>query len=125
MKTLAIIGYVITTFASQSIWVTFSPISTYAAEKLGVEVAYIGYLAVLYPTFFLILTIPSGLLLDRSLKTWLTTGAVLTALGGVLRLVNEASYTWLFFCQLLAAVGQPFLLNGFVPFASHLSLIHI
>ncbi|WP_333638887.1 MFS transporter [Pyrobaculum aerophilum] len=120
MKTLALIGYVIITFSSQSIWVTFSPISTYVSKELGVEVSLIGYLAVLYPTLFLILAIPSGLLLDRDLKTWLTFGAITTALGGILRTVAPTSYTWLFICQLLAAIGQPFLLNGFVPFTSHL-----
>ncbi len=112
-------GYVIITFASQSIWVTFSPAATYVAEDLAVPVEYVGYLAVLYPTFFLLLTVPSGALLDRNLRLWLAFGATATALGGLLRLAAPGSYTWLFLCQLLAAVGQPFLLNGFVPFATH------
>jgi len=119
-RALALLGYVIITFASQSIWVTFSPVATYAAEDLAVPVEYVGYLAVLYPTFFLLLTVPSGALLDRNLRLWLAFGATATALGGLLRLAAPGSYPWLFLCQVLAAVGQPFLLNGFVPFATHI-----
>ncbi len=119
-KTLALLGYVIITFASQSIWVTFSPVATYVAKDLAVPVEYVGYLAVLYPTFFLLLTVPSGVLLDKNLRLWLAFGSATTALGGLLRLAASGSYTWLFFCQVLAAVGQPFLLNGFVPFATHM-----
>jgi major facilitator 4 family protein len=119
-RALALLGYVIITFASQSIWVTFSPVATYVAEDLAVPVEYVGYLAVLYPTFFLLLTVPSGALLDRNLRLWLAFGATATALGGLLRLAAPGSYPWLFLCQVLAAVGQPFLLNGFVPFATHI-----
>jgi hypothetical protein len=34
------------------------------------------------------------------------------------RLANTSSYTWLLVCQLFGALAQPFLLNGFVPFAT-------
>ncbi|MEM0330740.1 MAG: MFS transporter [Archaeoglobaceae archaeon] len=120
MKLLLTLGFILITFASQSIWVTFSPVLSNVAEELGVQTALVGYLAVLYPLFFLILTIPSGILLDRNFRFWLTFGSVATFLGGTLRLLMPYSYAWLFSCQLFAAIGQPFLLNGFVPFASRL-----
>jgi|OSPMetMinimDraft_2_1075162.scaffolds.fasta_scaffold03546_2 major facilitator 4 family protein len=119
-RLLALVGYIVITFASQSIWVTFAPVTTYVASELAVPVEYVGYLAVLYPIFFLLLTVPSGVLLDKNLRLWLAFGVITTALGGLLRLVMPSSYLWLFFCQLLAAVGQPFLLNGFVPFTTHM-----
>lgn len=120
MKLFLTIGFILITFASQSIWVTFSPVLTNVAEELGVQTALVGYLAVLYPLFFLILTIPSGILLDRNFRFWLSFGSVMTFLGGTLRLLMPYSYAWLFICQLLSAIGQPFLLNAFVPFASRL-----
>jgi Major Facilitator Superfamily. len=119
-KALVLVGYVVVTFASQSIWVTFSPVATYVARELVAPVEHVGYLAVLYPAFFLLLTVPLGILLDKNLRLWLAFGAVTTALGGLLRLAAPDSYLWLFFCQVLAAVGQPFLLNGFVPFTTHM-----
>jgi len=116
----AAIGFILITFASQAIWVTFSPVVTNLAKELNVAESYVGYLAVLYPLFFLVLTIPSGILLDRNFKTWLIFGALTTAIGGIGRILMPNSYTWLFICQLFAAIGQPFLLNAFVPFASRL-----
>jgi major facilitator 4 family protein len=111
-------GLVLIVFASQAIWVTFSPIVTYTAEELGVSVELIGFLAVTYPIFFLILTLPSGILLDKKFKLWLGLGVLFTFIAGVGRLVNLSSYWWLLVCQLSGAFGQPFLLNAFVPFAS-------
>lgn len=120
MKHILILGFILITFASQSIWVTFSPVVTNVAEELKVSKELVGYLAVLYPLFFLILTIPSGILLDRNFRFWLTFGALMTFLGGFGRIFMPHSYAWLFVCQLFSAIGQPFLLNGFVPFASRL-----
>jgi len=111
-------GLVLIVFASQAIWVTFSPIVTYTAEELGVSVELIGFLAVTYPIFFLILTLPSGILLDKKFKLWLGLGVLFTFIASVGRLVNLSSYWWLLVCQLSGAFGQPFLLNAFVPFAS-------
>ncbi len=115
---LAVAGFVLTVFASQAIWVTFSPVVTDVAAELGTPVELVGYLAVTYPLFFLLLTMPSGLLLDRNFRLWLMFGAVLTFLAGAGRLLSLHSYTWLLVCQLFGAVGQPFLLNGFVPLAT-------
>ena len=117
-KLILLLGLALVVFASQDLWVTFSPIVTNASFALGVSVTHVGFLAITYPIFFLILTVPSGILLDRNFKLWLSLGAVLTFLGGIGRLADTSSYTWLLACQLLAALGQPLLLNGFVPFAT-------
>ncbi len=120
LKHLILVGFVLITFASQAIWVTFSPAVTLVADELDVSPELVGYLAVTYPLFFLILTIPSGVLLDRNFRFWLFFGALMTFLGGVGRVFAFTNYFFLLACQLLSAVGQPFLLNGFVPFASRL-----
>ena len=118
MRHLLALGFALITFSSQAIWVTFSPVVSYVAKELGVSNEYVGYLAVLYPLLFLVLTVPSGILLDKNFKLWLTFGATATFLGGFGRLGMPYNYLWLFICQLFAAIGQPFLLNAFAPFAS-------
>lgn len=119
MRRLALmLGLALAVFANQNIWVTFSPVVTNASSILGVSVTLVGFLAITYPIFFLLLTVPSGILLDKNFKLWLGLGAALTFVGGVGRLANTSSYTWLLVCQLFGALAQPFLLNGFVPFAT-------
>ena len=120
MRLVFLAGATTATFASQAVWVTFAPVASLVAEDLGVSVEAVGLLALLYPTFFLILTLPSGVLLDMNMRLWVTAGAVLTGLAGALRLLDPSSYQWLFLCQLLGAIGQPFLLNSFPAIASAL-----
>ncbi len=117
MRLLLLIGFAAAIFASQAIWLTYAPIASRAAGKLGVEAARIGYFVSMYPAAFLLLSIPSGILLDLNLTRSLHAGVLLTAAGGLLRLLKPLSYRWLFICQLMAATGQPFLLNGITPFA--------
>ncbi|MEB3780397.1 MAG: MFS transporter [Desulfurococcales archaeon] len=111
-------GFMLATFSSQAIWVTFSPVSTNVSEYLGVSKERIGLLALVYPILFLALTLPSGILLDRRFKASFLTGITLTGLGGVLRLANPSSYEWLLACQIMAGIGQPFILNAFAPFSA-------
>jgi len=121
MKTkLLFLGFALIVFASQAIWVTFSPILTYASRDLGVSVTVLGFFAIAYPIFFLVFTVPSGILIDRDLRKWFLFGGVVTFAGGSLRVVMPDSFSWLLACQLLGALGQPFLLNAFVPYASRL-----
>jgi len=119
IRILSLMGFVLIVFASQAVWVTFSPIVTYAAKDLGVAVEQVGLLAVTYPIFFLLLTIPSGVLLDRNFKKWFLFGAIATFFAAFGRLASF-NYWWLFACQLSGALGQPFLLNAFVPYASQI-----
>ncbi len=117
MRGILTLGFVLIVFASQAVWVTFSPIVTYAAKDFGVSVELVGLLAVTYPIFFLILTIPSGLLLDRNFKRWFLFGSITTFFAAFGRFLSM-NYWWMVVCQLSGALGQPFLLNAFVPYAS-------
>ncbi len=119
-KFLLLVGFLASVFASQEMWVTFSPIVSMIAPLLSVPNNYVGYIAITYPAFFLVLTIPSGILLDRNFKLWFIFGIVLTFLGSASRIFDMTSYLWLFSCQILGAIGQPFILNSFVPFASRI-----
>ena len=115
---LALLGLILVVFASQAIWVTYSPILTSVAALTSSSDFSIGLLAIIYPIFFLILTIPVGLLLDRNFKLWLTVGSALTFASGSLRLLSPNNYGWLLFFQILGAIGQPFSLNAFALFSS-------
>ncbi len=117
MRAVLTLGFILIVFASQAVWVTFSPIVTYAAGDFGVSVELVGLLAVTYPVFFLALTIPSGLLLDRNFKRWFLFGSITTFFAAFGRLFS-LNYWWMVACQLSGALGQPFLLNAFVPYAS-------
>ena len=115
---LTLIGLILTVFVSQDIWVTYSPILTNVAHITGVSDGSIGLLAIIYPIFFLILTIPVGILLDKNFKLWLAVGSVLTFASGAFRIFAPHTYVWLFGFQMLGAIGQPFSLNAFALFAS-------
>ncbi|BAA81281.2 putative MFS transporter [Aeropyrum pernix K1] len=117
-RSLLLAGLALSVFSSQAIWVTYSPVTSLVAEDLDVSKEEVGLLAIVYPAAFLALTIPSGVLLDRAFRTWLTVGVLLTGAAGVLRLLDPLSYEWLLACQVLAALGQPLLLNSFAPAAS-------
>ena len=117
-RPILLAGLALSTFASQAIWVTYAPVTSMVAEELGVSKEAVGALAIVYPVLFLALTVPSGILLDRNFRLWLSFGVVLTGLAGVLRLLDPRSYAWLMACQVMAGVGQPFLLNSFALFAS-------
>lgn len=52
MSHILALGLILITFASQAIWVTFSPVVTNVAEELNVSKELVGYLAVLYPPLF-------------------------------------------------------------------------
>ncbi|MFN4298184.1 MAG: MFS transporter [Thermaurantimonas sp.] len=115
-KKLYFIGYLLLTFSSQAIWITFAPVVSQIAAEVGTTATHIGMLAVLYPIFFLPLSLPAGRLIDSNLKKYVLLAVLLTALSALGRFISQDLVT-LYFCQILAAVAQPFVLNGFVPVA--------
>lgn len=97
--------------ATQVLWLTFAPVTTVAAEHYGVSENAIGWLANVFPLVYVVLAIPAGLFLDRWFRAALLTGAVLTAAGGLLRLVGD-DYLWLLAGQTVVAIAQPLVLNA-------------
>jgi predicted MFS family arabinose efflux permease len=110
-------AYALLAAATQILWLTYAPLTTASAHYYGVSETAIGWLAELFPLLYIVLALPAGRLLDRSLHRWLAVGAALTALGGVARLV-EPSYTAALLGMLMVAVGQPFVLNAVTKVAS-------
>jgi predicted MFS family arabinose efflux permease len=106
-----VIGYAAVAGVSQLLWLTYAPVTDSAAEHYGVSVTAIGWLANVFPLLYVLLAVPAGLALDRSPRSWLASGAVLTAVGGLVRLGGD-SFGWALAGQLLVALAQPFVLNA-------------
>jgi predicted MFS family arabinose efflux permease len=106
-----VVAYAALSGANQMLWLTYTPITTDAAHHYGVSKGAIGWLAEIFPLLYVVLAVPTGRLIDRSLPRWLAVGALLTGAGGLLRLVGD-DYWPVLAGQVLIAVGQPFVLNA-------------
>jgi predicted MFS family arabinose efflux permease len=101
---------------TQLLWLTYAPITTDSARYYHVSEGTIGDLANVFPLLYVVLGIPAGRLLDRSFRAWLAVGAVLTALGGLVRLAG-GGFGAALAGQLLVAVAQPLVLNAVTTLA--------
>ncbi|MGH9105413.1 MAG: MFS transporter [Acidimicrobiales bacterium] len=125
-----VIGFVLASSANQMAWLAFAPITTGAAARYGVSNTTIGLLSEIFPLLYVLLAVPAGRAVDRSLRTWLAAGAVLGALGTVVRLgganlfgaagatgASGGGFAWVFAGQFMAAAAQPLLLNSVTALA--------
>lgn len=104
-------AFVLVTSANQMLWLTFAPITTDAARHYDVSEGSIGALSAVFPLLYVLLAIPAGFALDRWFRGSVVTGAVLTAVGGLLRLVGD-SFGWVLAGQLVIAFAQPLVTNS-------------
>ena len=104
--------------STQVLWLSFAPITPQAHHALGVSEGAIGDLAVINPLMYVLIAIPAGRWMDRSFGTTLGAGAIFTAVGALLRVVEPSSYVWVFAGQLLLSVGQPLVLNASTKIAA-------
>lgn len=102
---------------TQLLWLSYAPLTTASAHHYRVSETAIGWLAEIFPLFYVVLALPAGRLLDRAFHRWLAVGALLTAAGGLARLVAP-EYAWALLGQLLVATGQPLVLNAVTKVAS-------
>lgn len=106
-----IAAYCVLAAATQALLVNYAPVTNDAARHFGVSVTAVGWLSQVFPLVYVLVAIPAGLVLDRYFRPALVIGAVLTAVGALLRLVGD-SYGWAMAGQVVAAAGQPFVLNA-------------
>ena len=104
-------AYALLAASTQLLWLTFAPLTTASAHHYRVSETAIGWLAEIFPLLYVVLALPAGRLLDRNFHRWLRAGALLTALGGLVRLAGD-EFAWALLGQLLVATGQPFVLNA-------------
>ncbi|SDX32598.1 MFS transporter [Paenibacillus sp. CF384] len=95
---------------TQLLWVTFTPITTDASELWGVSIDAVGWLSLVFPLVYVLLSIPFGFASDRSFRGVLTWGAGLTVAGALIRVVP--GYEYALAGQFIIAVGQPLVLGA-------------
>lgn len=113
-----IVAYAGLAAATQMLWLTFAPITTGSAHHYGVSEGAIGWLSELFPLLYVVLALPAGIALDRWFRPALLAGAVLTAGGGLLRLVGDR-FGWVLAGQILVGIAQPLVLNAVTKLAGH------
>lgn len=96
---------------TQVLWITYAPVTDAAGDYYQVGDGAIGWLANVFPLLYVLLAIPAGIVLDRWFRGGLGAGAVLVALGALVRLGGD-SYTVALAGQLIVAVAQPLVLNA-------------
>lgn len=105
---------------TQVIWVSFSPIVDETMVYYGVDEISITILA----ASFMVLYIPINNLSTKSLdkyglKKGVGIGIILTAVGGLIRAVGGRNYWVCLTGQIIAAIGQPFVLNSFTKLSAN------
>ncbi len=106
-----VIAYAAVSASNQMLWLTFTPITTDAGHHYHVSEGAIGWLAEVFPLIYVVLALPAGRFLDRRLGLGLGAGAVLTAVGALLRLV-PGGFLPVLLGQLVVAIAQPLILNA-------------
>jgi MFS family permease len=98
---------------TQLYWLNFSAIDTYLEDSLSISAIQVGMLTLVFPIVYIILSIPSGFIIDKKgFKFGIAIGVLFTGLFSLLRLANPDSYPCLLISQIGIAVGQPFIVNG-------------
>ena len=98
--------------ATQMLWLSFSPVTTQVAAILHTTVESITLLSLIFPLVYVVLAPFISVLLDRHFVPAVAAGAVITGVGGLLRLVLPYSFPFQFGVQVLISVGQPFILGS-------------
>ena len=105
---------------TQVIWVSFSPIVDETMVYYGVDEIYITILAASFMVFYIPVNSFSTKSLDKhGLKKGVGIGIILTAVGGLIRAVGGRNYWVCLTGQIIAAIGQPFVLNSFTKLSSN------
>jgi predicted MFS family arabinose efflux permease len=96
---------------TQVLWVTYAPVTDAAGRYYGVGDGAIGWLANVFPLLYVLLAIPAGVVLDRWFRGGLAVGALLVAVGALVRVIGD-DYAVALVGQLAVAVAQPLVLNA-------------
>ncbi len=112
-KWIVLSAYMFIATLTQLFWINFAAIDTYVEKLLNISAMKVGFLTMIFPLTFLILSIPAGIVIDRKgYKFSIMFGAVFTTFFAIFRLISPFSYTMLLISQLGISLGQPFVLNS-------------
>ncbi len=106
-----IVAYGAVAALTQTLWLTYAPITTETAHRYGVSVSAVGWLSEIFPLLYVLLAIPAGALLDRWFRPSLAAAGGVVAAGGLLRLGGQ-SFAWALAGQALVAIAQPVVMSA-------------
>jgi MFS family permease len=111
-KWLALFSFSLSAGLSQFLWLNFAPLITFIQSKYGVSDTYAGLLILVFPLTYVILSIPSGKLIDRKgYRFSVCLGSIVMAAFACLR-VYEGSFWVLLIAQIGISLAQPFIVNA-------------
>ncbi|MGC9204409.1 MAG: MFS transporter [Thermoplasmata archaeon] len=111
-KWLIFVAYILLVALNQFLWINFVTISDVVSREYQVDTFYVGLLAIIFPMVYVIISIPTGIFIDRKgYKLSLLIGATLMALFTFIRGL-EYNYVLLFIGQTGIAFAQPFINNS-------------
>jgi fucose permease len=97
---------------NQFLWINFVTLSSNVATAYKVSTFDVGILAIVFPIVYVIISIPSGLIIDKKgYKFSLLVGAVFMTIFAAVRAAQN-TYTFLLIGQIGIAVAQPFFNNS-------------
>ncbi len=103
---------------TQIIWITFAPIMNEVASYYNVNSDTILLLAASFMIIYIPVNFPASWLIEKNGLKWGTgIGVILTGVFGFLRAFTGSNFILLMLCQVMVAVGQPFVLNSFTKLA--------
>eukprot|EP00005_Dracoamoeba_jomungandri_P003517 CAMPEP_0174258512 /NCGR_PEP_ID=MMETSP0439-20130205/7488_1 /TAXON_ID=0 /ORGANISM="Stereomyxa ramosa, Strain Chinc5" /LENGTH=437 /DNA_ID=CAMNT_0015342045 /DNA_START=49 /DNA_END=1362 /DNA_ORIENTATION=- len=106
--------FILLTVANAITWITFSPISDKVQDFYDLDSnIYVNLLSISFMIVYIPLTFPASWAIDQiGLRFGLLTGAFFTFIGAWVRVCGEWSFYPIYVGQILAAIGQPFILNA-------------
>lgn len=111
-------AFMLLTAANQLAWITFAPITAEAAAFWGTSDLAIGLLSLVFMAAYVVLFLPAAWAIDTwGLRPAVGLGAVLTAVGCLVRGLFARRFAPVFIGQLVIAVGQPLVLGAITKLA--------
>ena len=107
-----LVAFVLVAMVTQLLWLNFAPMLVDLEKRYGVSDLVASLLVLPFPALYVLLSIPSGRLIDRlGYRRVVGWGAVISAVGSLIRL-DTAHFAALLAGQFVIAIGQPFVVNG-------------
>ncbi|MHA1342277.1 MAG: MFS transporter [Promethearchaeota archaeon] len=104
--------FLLVTIQTQIVWISFGAYINLASVYYGVPVGYITFLGASFMIFYIPVNyFATKALDDKGLKKGVGIGVYLTSIGGLIRALAGPNYWICLAGQILAAIGQPFILN--------------
>jgi len=113
-----LIAYMFINIVVQIQWLTFAPVARaaevfYAGQFNPASLLNIDFLALVYMLAYLIVSVPASYVIDTyGIRVGIGIGALLAAVGGLLKGLLATSFAAVVIGQVVLAIAQPFVLNA-------------